>query len=181
MAHPGIEIVHQFMADAGWNQTASLQERRALMEASAGGIPAPDGVVIEPDTVGGRPAEWLRPEGAERGNVLLYLHGGGYCVGSINTHRNLAGRLALATGGSVCIVDYRLAPEDPFPAAIEDASAAFRDIVSRGHDPQRVAIGGDSAGGGLTAATLLSLRDSGGPLPAAGVCISPWADLTQSS
>lgn len=181
MAHPGIEIVRQLMAGAGWGEAATVQERRARMEETAGAIPAPEGVIVEPDTVGGRPAEWLRPEGSERGSVLLYLHGGGYCIGSLDTHRNLMGRLALATGSSVCGVDYRLAPEHPFPAAIDDAVAAFDDIVSRGHDPDDVAIGGDSAGGGLTVATLLAVRDRGGPLPAAGVCISPWADLTQSS
>jgi acetyl esterase/lipase len=181
VAHQGIDMVREIVAAAGFGETLPLEERRARMEASAGSIPAPDGVTVEPDIVGGRPAEWMRPDGVERGRVVLYLHGGGYCVGSIASHRNFAGRLALVAGLSVCNLEYRLAPEHPFPAAIDDAVAAFDDIVARGHDPGTVAIGGDSAGGGLTAATLLALRDRGGPQPAAGVCISPWADLTQTS
>jgi epsilon-lactone hydrolase len=176
-----MDMVRELVAAAGFDRAMSLEERRAHMAATAGAIPAPEGVVVEPDTVGGRPAEWMRPPGGERGRVLLYLHGGGYCVGSIASHRSFAGRLALATRHSVCNLEYRLAPEDPFPAAIDDVVAAFDDIVARGHDPRSVAIGGDSAGGGLTAATLLALRDRGGAQPAAGVCISPWADLTQSS
>jgi acetyl esterase/lipase len=174
-------MVREIAAAAGFGETLPLEERRARMEATAGSIPAPDGVTVEPDVVGGRPAEWLRADGTERGAVLLYLHGGGYCVGSIASHRNFAGRLALAGAFSVCNLEYRLAPEHPFPAAIDDVVAAFDDIVARGHEPTSVAIGGDSAGGGLTAASLLALRDRGGAQPAAGVCISPWVDLTQSS
>jgi acetyl esterase/lipase len=180
VTHPGIDAIRQFLAAVDFG-TGTVEQRRATMEATAGSVPAPDGVVVEPDTVGGRPAEWLRPEGHSRGNVLLYLHGGGYCAGSLDTHRNLAGRLALAADLSVCNLDYRLGPEHPHPAAVDDAVAAVRDLVERGHDPSGLAIAGDSAGGGLTVCTLLALRDSDGPMPAAAACMSPWTDLTQSA
>jgi acetyl esterase/lipase len=109
--------------------------------------------------------------------VLLYLHGGGYLLGSIATHRALAARIAEAAGIRALIIDYRLAPEHPFPAALEDALAAYDFLLGQGFAPERVAIGGDSAGGGLTLATLLSLRDSGRPLPGAAIALSPWTDL----
>jgi acetyl esterase/lipase len=108
---------------------------------------------------------------------MLYLHGGGYVVGSIATHLGLAGRLSRAAAARVLLLNYRLAPEHPFPAAVEDATAAYRWLLGTGVKPGRIAIAGDSAGGGLTVATLVALRDAGEPLPAAGVCQSPWIDL----
>jgi acetyl esterase/lipase len=109
--------------------------------------------------------------------VILYLHGGGYMLGSIHTHRELVSRLSRAAGARGLLIDYRLAPEHPFPAAVDDALAAYRFLLSGGIEPRRIAIAGDSAGGGLTLATLLALRDAGDPLPAAGVGLSPWTDL----
>jgi acetyl esterase/lipase len=123
------------------------------------------------------PAAWVVAPGAETGRVLLYLHGGGYVVGSINTHRDLAGRLSRAAAARVLLIDYRLAPEYPHPAAVEDATAAYRWLLRHGATPAHTVIAGDSAGGGLTVATLVALRDAGEALPAAGVCISPWVDL----
>jgi acetyl esterase/lipase len=108
---------------------------------------------------------------------MLYLHGGGYVVGSIATHRGLAGRLSQAAAARVLLVDYRLAPEHPFPAAVDDAAGAYRWLLAQGIEPARLVIAGDSAGGGLTIATLVALRDAGVPLPAAAVCLSPWVDL----
>ena len=113
--------------------------------------------------------------------MLLYLHGGGYCIGSITTHRELAARLAVASQGRVLTLDYRLAPEHPFPAGLDDATAAYRELVGHGLSPAQLAIGGDSAGGGLTLATLVALRDAGDPLPATAVLLSPWTDLTATS
>ncbi len=112
---------------------------------------------------------------------MLYLHGGGYCTGSLDTHRGLAGRMATAAGCPVVTLDYRLAPEHPYPAALSDALAAYRELLALGANPRQLAIAGDSAGGGLTMAVLLALRDEGSPLPAAGVCLSPWVDLTQTA
>jgi phosphinothricin tripeptide acetyl hydrolase len=126
------------------------------------------------------PAEWLRPPGAVAGRVVLYLHGGGYVIGSPRSHRHLAAAIARAAGTPALLPDYRLAPEHPFPAALEDAVAAYEWLLARGIAPERIVVAGDSAGGGLTVATLLALRDRGLPTPGGGVCISPWVDLTCS-
>jgi acetyl esterase/lipase len=151
---------------------------RAAMERTA--FPPADDVTLTPTEVGGVPAEWVdTPGSTDSGAVLLYLHGGGYVMGSLTTHRKLAGDLSRASGARVLLLDYPLAPEFPYPAGIDAAVAAY-DALTVDIAPERVAIGGDSAGGGLTLATLLALRDSGRPLPAAGVCISPWADLVRS-
>jgi len=126
---------------------------------------------------GGVPAEWFVAPGADAGRVLLYLHGGAYVMGSPDTHRELIARLARATGARVLAADYRLAPEHACPAAVHDAAAAYRWLLAGGARPERIVIGGDSAGGGLTVAALVALRDAGTPLPAGGVCLSPWVDL----
>jgi acetyl esterase/lipase len=137
----------------------------------------PEGVTGTPVDVDGTPAEWVADEGAVADAVVLYLHGGGYVAGSVDSHRNLLGHLARAMGCRVLAIEYRLAPEHPHPAAVEDATAAYRWLVSQGIDPGRIVIAGDSAGGGLTVATLVALRDAGDPLPAAAVPISPWVDM----
>ena len=180
MSHAGVESLIGFLADSGLG-SASIEEQRRWMAESTASAPAPEGVRVEPGSLGGRPAEWLHPTEGVRGGVVLYLHGGGYCTGSLGTHRHLAGRIALATGASAVTVDYRLAPEHPFPSAIADATAAYEELRSLGHAPEEMAVAGDSAGGGLTLATLLTLRDVGTPLPAAAACLSPWTDLTLSS
>jgi acetyl esterase/lipase len=108
---------------------------------------------------------------------VLYLHGGGYAIGSINTHRRLAYDISAACGARILVIGYRLAPEHPFPAAVEDAATAWRWLISQGFDTRRLAIAGDSAGGGLTMATLVNLRDQKLGLPACAVAISPWVDL----
>ncbi|MCU1430460.1 MAG: Alpha/beta hydrolase fold-3 domain protein, partial [Actinomycetia bacterium] len=127
------------------------------------------------------PAEWVRADGARAGTAVLYLHGGGYCIGSIRTHRALAARISRATRLEVLLIDYRLAPEHPHPAAVTDAARAYDFLIASGIPANRIVIAGDSAGGGLTFATLLALRDNNTPLPAAGVAISPWTDLECNS
>ena len=122
------------------------------------------------------PGHWLLPEHDE-GAVILYLHGGGYVYGSIATHGEMIGAIARASSARTFALDYRLAPQHPQPAALDDACAAFRELVKSGISPERIVLAGDSAGGGLVLATLIALRDSGDPLPAAGVAISPWVDL----
>jgi acetyl esterase/lipase len=109
--------------------------------------------------------------------AVLYLHGGGYTMGSCNTHRALGARLAVVSRAPVLIIDYRLAPEHPFPAALEDALAAYRWLIEPGRPVHSITLAGDSAGGGLVIATAIALRDQGDRLPAAIVCMSPWADL----
>lgn len=177
MAHPGIDLISAFLQDASFT-VGTIEDRRAGMEAVTAGAVLPDGVAVQEAIVGDRPAEWHTPVGVQPAGVILYLHGGAYCVGSIATHRSVAARLALAAQLSVCLIDYRLAPEHPFPAGLDDAVAAYRDLLANGIRPDRIAIAGDSAGGGLTIALLLALHAAGDPLPAAGVAISPWADLT---
>ena len=129
--------------------------------------------------VGGVPGEWIRSRGHERPSLtLLYLHGGGYTTGSPATHRALTGHLAVRCDARVFAADYRLAPEHPFPAAVDDAVAAWRGLRGQGLGASRIAIAGDSAGGGLAVATALRLRDLGEPMPHALVLFSPWVDLT---
>jgi monoterpene epsilon-lactone hydrolase len=111
---------------------------------------------------------------------VLYLHGGGYVIGSPSSHRHLAAAIARAAGVQALLLDYRLAPEHPFPAALDDALAAYQWLQTQGVAANRIIVAGDSAGGGLTMATLLALRDRKLPRPAGGVCISPWVDLTCS-
>ena len=150
---------------------------RADMERMTGLMPLPADVATEPTTVNGVAAEWVSTPDVDPARVVLYLHGGAYVLGSVNTHRDLAGRMSRASGARVLNVDYRLAPEHPHPAAVDDATAAYRWLLDAGHDPAGLAVAGDSAGGGLTLATLVALRDADAPLPAAGVCLSPWVDL----
>ncbi len=128
-------------------------------------------------SAGGVEAEWLDAPGARADRVVLYLHGGGYVLGSVNSHRDMIARLSAAASVRALGLNYRLAPESPFPAAVDDAVAAYRWLLEQGIAPGRVAIAGDSAGGGLTAATLLAIRDRALPRPAAGVLLSPWVDL----
>ena len=157
----------------------SLAERREAMEKVA--FRVAEDISVESLTVAGCPAEWLRAPSIDTERAILYLHGGGYVMGSLNTHRALGGEISRATNAAVLMFDYRLAPEAAFPAAVDDAAAAYEWLRGEGFDPKNLAIAGDSAGGGLTAATLLALRDQNIPLPKAAVCISPWSDLTCSN
>jgi acetyl esterase/lipase len=158
----------------------TIAERRAAFESVAS--PAPPGTTVEPVDAGGVPAEWVIAAGVQSTRVLLYLHGGAYQVGSPATLRRMIALISAAAQARVLSVDYRLAPEHPFPAAVDDAQAAYRFLLNSdadhgGTDPAAIAIAGDSAGGGLTLATLVALRDAGDPLPAAAVAMSPWTDL----
>ena len=180
MPGPEIKVVVDMLRANPPIAGASVEEMRAGMEAMTAAAPLPEDVAFEPVDAGGVPAEWTSAPGASAERVVLYLHGGGYVIGSVATHRGLTAGISRSTGARVLSVDYRLAPEHPHPAAVEDGVAAYRFLVAQGIAPESIAIAGDSAGGGLTVATLLALRDEGDTLPAAGVCISPWLDLTQS-
>jgi acetyl esterase/lipase len=160
-------------------ENLSLGEQRARMDGLADFFPVPDGTEVEPATVGGIAGEWVRARRARNDAALLYLHGGGYVIGSPKSHRHLAAAISEASGMPVFLADYRLAPEHRFPAAVEDAVAAYRGLLDSGISPARLAIAGDSAGGGLTIATLVSLRDQKIPLPTCAVALSPWTDLSQ--
>ena len=178
MASPQIAMLVEMLRSAPpLPQTMDIHERRQHMEELTRSAPLPEGARFTPVEAGSVPCEWVEAPGATTKGTLLYLHGGGYTIGSVRTHRALVARLASATGARALTVDYRLGPEHPFPAAVDDALAAYRWLVRTGVEPRRIVVAGDSAGGGLTVALLLALRDAGEALPAAGVCISPWTDL----
>ena len=170
-------LIQQFRSQPVVARDESIPEARARFEQMYGMFPFPEDVRREPVTANGVPAEWIVAPGAMEERVILYFHGGGYCFGSINSHGRLVARLSRAAQARGFAVDYRLAPEHPFPAAVEDATTAYRWLLATGVSPDRIVIAGDSAGGGLTVATLVALRYMGAPLPAAGVCLSPWVDL----
>jgi acetyl esterase/lipase len=156
----------------------SVEEQRAQYEMAAAMMTvAPEGVSWTEVDAGGVPAIWADPEGCSPDHVVMYVHGGGYVIGSATGYRNFTGQLARAVGCRVLSVDYRLAPEHPHPAAVEDSTTAYRWLLDQGFAADRMAISGDSAGGGLTVSTLLKLRDDGVALPVAGVTISPWVDM----
>ena len=169
-------IVQMLRSGPAWHEL-SIEEQRANFEQMAQFFPLAPDLKCEPVDAGGVPAEWISTPGADDDRVIFYIHGGGYAIGSINTHRQMIACLSRAAGARALAINYRLAPEHPFPAAVEDATAAYRWLLSTGVDPARTVIAGDSAGGGLTVATLVALRDAGAPLPAAAVCISPWVDM----
>jgi len=154
----------------------SVTQMREGYEALGSAFPPGDDWQCETVDARGVPAELSHCDGSGR-STLLYLHGGGYVIGSLITHRGLIANLARATAGHVLAIDYRLAPEHPFPAAVDDAVCAYRWLLESNCDQRSIVIAGDSAGGGLTVATLLKLKQEGLPLPAAGVCISPWVDM----
>ena len=158
-------------------ETSSVDELRATFVGLTAEFAPPPEVACEPVRLGAMGAEWLRPRGAADDAAILYLHGGGYVIGSLATHRALVGAIAAAAAIPALAIDYRLAPECRFPAAVEDATAAYRWLLARRIRPERIVIAGDSAGGGLAIATLVALRDARESLPVAAVCLSPWVDL----
>jgi acetyl esterase/lipase len=148
---------------------------RTLFEQMA--TPAAPDIKCEPVNAGGVTAEWISAPGVPTGRAVLYLHGGGYVAGSIKTHRDLMARVSRAAKARVLGLDYRLAPEHPFPAAVDDSVAAYGWMLQQDLKPSGIAVAGDSAGGGLVIAALVAIRDAKLPLPGAGVCLSPWVDL----
>lgn len=176
-----IKRVRELLASEPDRKTMNLADARAAFDAQGRQFPLPDGISIEETTVNGVPSFRFRPANAATDAAMLYLHGGGYMVGSPISHRHLIAGIAVATGLPVLAPDYRLGPEHPFPAAVEDAAAAYESLLHQGFAANRLVIGGDSAGGGLALATMLALRERGLPLPAAGICLSPWVDLTNEA
>jgi epsilon-lactone hydrolase len=161
-----------------WNSHASIVRFRQECEEGArrfGKIPA--GIDISPVTIDGIPAEWILPSGATRDRIIFFLHGGGYVSGSCSDHRIHVAKFVKGTGLAALLFEYRLAPEHPYLAAIEDSLAAYQWLLHQGVSPSDIVFAGDSAGGGLALALLLALRDRGMPLPAAATVMSPWTDL----
>lgn len=149
---------------------------RAAQAALPANVPLAQQVAFRAETLGGVPCEWCTPLGRTPERTIVYLHGGGFVIGTVAGYRDLLSRLALGADARVLGVDYRLAPEQPFPAQALDCLAATRAVLAGGVDPRHVSFAGDSAGGALTVATLCALRDSGAPLPAAAALICPWTE-----
>ena len=160
-----------------FDQIASL---RKVLDTSASTLNLPRGVKAQPVEIAGMQAEWLIPRVADAGHVILFIHGGGYAVGSLATHRSLAGKLAKMSRCKALIIDYRLAPEHPFPAALEDAVHAYQWLIGEKYTADQIVLVGDSAGGGLCMSLQVCLKKMNYPLPAASVLFSPWVDLTFS-
>ena len=172
-----LELVVALLSARERPQNPTVEEYREGFERLSAKVGVGTNTSIKQVEANGVPGEMVSADGASEDAVTLYLHGGGYVIGSPKTHRELARRLSTETGGSVLVIDYRLAPENPFPAAVEDAVSAYCWLLETGRQPEGLSIAGDSAGGGLAVATLVSLKDQGIPLPSCGVFISPWVDM----
>lgn len=175
MADP--EIVQLRELIAARPRASEIAQMRLDLDArgKASGLAAD--VTVQPVDVNGVRAEWTSTPDADSSSAILYLHGGGYVIGSLDSHRHLVAEIGRAAGTWTLAIDYRLAPEHRFPAPVEDTVAAYRYLLDSGIKPNRIAIAGDSAGGGLVLGALLAIREAGLPLPACGWCISPWVDM----
>lgn len=155
----------------------TIDDDRRLYETMLSSMPLDDDIQTERVGAGGVAAEWICAPGVAPDRVMLYLHGGGYVFGSMRTHRVMLSHISRQAGCKVLGLDYRLAPEYPFPAPVDDTLAAYRWLLAQGYAANKIVLGGDSAGGGLVVAAMVAMRYVGEPLPAAGVCISPWIDM----
>ncbi len=158
-------------------RSPDYRQRRRDIDARGLAYGLPADVKVEPVTANGVRAEWTVVPRSAPDAALLYLHGGGYVIGSLDSHRHLVAEAGRAAGCWALALDYRLAPEHPFPAPVEDAVAGYRWLLDRGMKPGRIALAGDSAGGGLVVAAMVAIRDAGLPQPGCGWCISPWVDM----
>ena len=158
-----------------WNRDTTVAQMRSDWDEAFGGTSAP--VRSERVSAGGVDGEWVSPANAPKDKAILYFHGGGFRIGSVTSHRDLIARIALGSGCRVLAINYRLAPEHRFPAALDDALAAYGWMLDRGLMPANIAFAGDSAGGNLALAAMLGLRERGLPLPISAVLMSPWTDL----
>ena len=178
MSGENLARVIEMLKAAPFTSDQPVDVARAAFDGFGDLFAVPEGVTVEPMTLGGVPGETLTANAG--GPVVLYLHGGGYVIGSPKSHRHVGALLAREIACTVHVLDYRMGPEDPFPAALDDAVAAWADLASR-HDPARCALAGDSAGGGLCFTALVAARDRGLPMPGCIVAISPWVNLTTES
>lgn len=179
MVSKGMQRVIQLLKNDSLNVLKKrVEESRKGLERLASLVKLPKDVKLEHVDVDGMKGVWISTPESELGKVILYLHGGGYMEGSLISHQDLAMRIGRASKARVLLTDYRLAPENPYPAAVDDAVKSYRWLIENQKiDPSKIVIAGDSAGGGLTLVTLIKLRDEQMKLPVAGVCLSPWTDL----
>ena len=175
MADPEITALRELLAQRP--RPPAIADRRTSFDAFAKVFPTAGDIVVETVSANGVEAEWTGAPGADRTRVVLYVHGGGYVIGSLDSHRHVASEIARDIGGRTLALHYRLAPEHPFPAPVEDTLAGYRYLLGQGIKPENIAIAGDSAGGGLVVAALIAIRDAGLAQPALGWCISPWVDM----
>jgi monoterpene epsilon-lactone hydrolase len=175
MADPEILAIREAIAKRP--RPAEIAELRANSDARGLAFGLPSDVTVTPVNANGAKAEWTATPGAASDAAILYVHGGGYVIGSLDSHRHLVAEIGRASGVRVLAVDYRLAPEHPFPAAVDDTVAAYRYLLETGIKPSRIIIAGDSAGGGLVIGAMLAIRDAGLPTCGGGWCISPWVDM----
>ena len=175
MADPEILKLRELLASRP--RPDDLGERRAAMDANATVFPLDPSITVQPVTANGVSAEWTTAPGADPKRVVLYLHGGGYLFGSILSHRHLVAEIGQQARCRTLAIDYRLAPEHPFPAPVEDTVAAYRFLLDSGVEAKHITIAGDSAGGGLVVAAMVAIRDAGLNQPACGWAISPWVDM----
>jgi monoterpene epsilon-lactone hydrolase len=173
-------ILTKYLMAPKFNHNKTIDELRSDLESMTKLAKLPSKTRVEKIILNNISAEWICAKDAREDRVILYLHGGGYNLGSPNTHRELAANISMASGAKVLLPAYRLAPEHPFPSALEDSTSVYRWLLDTGLKGENIAIVGDSAGGGLSIATSISLRDAGAPSPASIVCISPWTDLEMS-
>ena len=178
MASPQLDEIIQQLRAQPFSEKTPLEQTRADFEAFAAMFPPADDIKREPVSADGVPAEWITAPNSSDAITVLYFHGGGFVIGSVNIYADLVSRIARASGARALSVDYRLAPGHPFPAAVEDSTKAYRWLLKQGVQPGSIVIAGDSAGGALTASTLLALKDAGDRLPGAAVLISPGTDFT---
>lgn len=175
MSNPEIDALRA--AIAARPKTADLAEMRAGIDARGLANKLAADVTVTPTLAAGVRAEWTATPNAVATRAILYVHGGGYVIGSLDSHRHAAAEIGRAAAARVLALDYRLAPEHPFPAPVEDTLAGYRHLLAQGFSPSQIALAGDSAGGGLVVAAMLAIRDAGLPQPACGWCISPWIDM----
>lgn len=174
-------LLHFRLKKESWDWNTSIPLFREACEKGAKRLGRmPEGIEISPVTAHGLPAEWIRPSHSSNAKAIFYTYGGGYVSGSCEDHRMQVAKFVQGSGTSALLFEYRLAPEHPYPAAIEDSLSAYQWLLSQGISPSKIVIVGESAGGGLCLATLLAIRDLGIALPAAAVALSPWTDLTCS-
>jgi cation diffusion facilitator CzcD-associated flavoprotein CzcO/acetyl esterase/lipase len=178
LPRPIVKLLTRVLQRSTQRTWVPIQVQRACTEAASKITRVPPGISVEHGTLGGRPSDRLEPEGVDNSRAVLHLHGGAYVIGSPRTHRGLAAQIARAANAPVHLPDYRLGPEHKHPAALEDALAAYRELLASGIDAKSIVIAGDSAGGGLTAALALRLREEGEPLPGGLVILNGYLDLT---